>query len=109
MSYDLSLQIDTGGTEPAYLDMRAENITYNLGPMLRLVLHKDGLRALDGMLGSEVIPLVSAALARMAAAPTECKAIEAPNGWGTYEQCFQWLIDLKEDCEQHPKARLGVT
>lgn len=106
MSYDIRLVIDTGGEYPAAV---TETIspTYNLAPMFAEALGRR-IRDLDGMPAAEVAPLVAAALALMEADPERFRALNPPNGWGSYESAVRALTWLRDACAEHPKATVQV-
>lgn len=107
MSYDVYLTIDTGGDRPAIVTEICSP-TYNLAPMLRAALGTDmrdhGEGSLDGMLASDALRIVKRALESMALDPERFKALNPPNGWGTYEDCVEFLQWLHDACTDNPKA-----
>jgi len=109
VSYDVYLEIDTGGPHRAAVT-DTQSPTYNIGPMLREALgvkmqRGDGsVPCLDGMLASEALPLVRKALDVMAAEPDRFKAMNPPNGWGSYDNAVEFLRWLHDACMDHPKA-----
>lgn len=108
MSYDVRLEIDTGGEYPAGVtDTRSP--TYNLEPMFREALGmamqtRGDEPALDGMLAANALPIIRAALARMAAEPDVFRALNPKNGWGDFEGAVEFLRWLQDACRDHPKA-----
>lgn len=121
MSYDIDLEIDTGGPERHIV--QEFNITYNVAAMLN--------RALDGWPGnkypgtqSEVhsfqhlhgwkagaayVPLLIAYY--FLTDPnneTELRSLEPTNNWGTLEQLITFLDLLLESLKAHPKTSLNV-
>ena len=108
MSYDVRLEIDTGGEHRAWVT-ECRSPTYNLGGMFREALgvsmQKHGDEpALDGMLAADALVIVSAALTRMAAEPGVFRALNPPNGWGNYDSAVEFLRWLQDECRNHPKA-----
>jgi len=106
VSYDVHLEIDTGGEHPAYVTEN-QSPTYNLGPMFCEALGAP-LRSLDGKLASEALPIVSAALVAMAADPAKFKALNPSNGWGDFDGAINFLRWLQSECSAHPKATVRV-
>ena len=106
MSYDIRLEIDTGGAGPACLT-ETLSPTYNLGPMFSLALGC-GLRELSGKTAAECLPILRAGVAFMEDKPSECKALNPANGWGSYEGALQTLRTMVSQCSQHPKATLVI-
>lgn len=114
MSYDVELVIDTGGEYPATVT-ECRSPTYNLAPMFREALgipmsaHADsGGGHLDGMLARDALPILNRAIERMCSEPDRFRALNPPNGWGSYEGALEFLRWLREQCENHPKATVRV-
>lgn len=99
------LVIDTGGPEPAGVT-ESLNMTSNVAPMWR----KAGadIADFDGQLAGDMLPALRAAIAEMEDNPTTYRAMNPPNGWGSYEVCLRFLRRLVEDFAQHPKAIVKV-
>lgn len=84
-----------------------QNITHNLYPMAKAA-------GFGHLLWGDVPVKNAAALAdavevgldRMRTDPAKFKAMDAPNGWGTYEQFVPWLEQLAEACRRHPDAEV---
>jgi hypothetical protein len=106
LSYDVSLAIDTGGEDPAALDLWW-NYTSNCAPMW----HRAGadLATFHGKPASECLPILEAAVAAMCADPEVFKAMDPPNGWGSYETLLPRLVDLADAFRKHPKATVQVS
>jgi len=80
MSWDVSIQAKV---EVPHLD---QNITYNVGPMLRRAgLHP---RILHGMTVVDAQPIFKEAVILMAENPDYFRQFNAENGWGTFETTF---------------------
>lgn len=112
MSYDVRLEINTGGPRPASVTETQEP-TYNLAPMFREALgvpmrDRDGGPCLDGMLASDALVVVTKALEAMALDPARFRALNPPNGWGCYEDAVEFLRWLQDACRDHPKATVRV-
>lgn len=105
MSYDIHLEIDTGGPEPAVVG-RDFNMTSNVGPMWR----KAGadLADFEGKKAGTVVSVLDAAVAQMKAQPDEYRALNPSNGWGTYEGCLEFLEELRDTCAANPNATVRV-
>ena len=106
MSYDIRLEIDTGGESPASVT-EWKSPTYNLGPMFSLALG-EAIRSLDGKTGEDCKPILRRGIAFMQDKPNECKKLEPENGWGSYEGAFETLVWLLEQCCNHPKAMVKI-
>jgi hypothetical protein len=107
MSYDIYLTIDTGGSEPACLSDEDWNFTSNVSPMWRAA--GADLAEFDGKPAGECAPVVRAAIAEMEANPDKYRAMDSPNGWGTYDHLMPRLRVLAAWFERHPKATVGVS
>ena len=107
MSYDVWLEIDTGGEHPHSLT-ECYSPTYNLGPMFRLALSGDeqgeGVPDWNGMFASELISKLREAIAAMEDDPAKFKRLNPENGWGNYEGALNFLSEILRQCIQHPKA-----
>lgn len=107
MSWDFSMDIDVGGKEPAtvYDDL---NYTCNVSSMYYDAIGGQGVRDLAGKLGSECIPILTAAIARMANDPTKYRAMNPKNGWGNYTGALKLLRALLRWCEEAPLATMRI-
>lgn len=105
MSYDIYLEIDTGGPEPAAVG-RDFNMTSNVGPMWR----KAGADLADfhGENAGAMARVLDAAIGKMTAYPDEYRALNPSNGWGTYEGCVEFLRELRDEFTRHPNATVRV-
>jgi hypothetical protein len=106
VSYDVWLEIDTGGPEPAEVG-RSHNMTSNVAPMWR---HAGcDLAEAHGRTAGEMLPTLTAAIEKMRAEPAVYRAMNPPNGWGSYENCLAFLERLRADWAAHPKATIAVS
>lgn len=105
MSYDIRLEIDTGGPEPATVG-REFNMTSNVAPMWRRA--GADLAAADGKSAGGLVLFLDAAIRRMKANPDEYRAMDPPNGWGTYEGCLEFLQELRDACAANPNTIVRV-
>ena len=89
--------------------------TTNLADMFRLAFSSDdepkkyGLRDFDGMLGRKAYLILIGAISRMKARPDDFRALNPPNGWGTYEGAVEFLERLARACEELPDWTIVVT
>lgn len=110
MSYDFDMVIDTGGEYPATVE-DVGSCTYNVAGMFCLALdNEQGIRALDGKTGRELIPILERAVSHIrhpdnAAAYRE---MNPANGWGSHEGAAETLERILAACRKHPKAKLSV-
>ncbi len=106
MSYDIHLEIDTGGPEPAWVG-RDWNYTSNCGPMWRSA--GADLAEFHGQFAGNVLHVLDKALAEMEANPATYRAMDPENGWGSYDTLLPALRELREMFAAHPKATVRVS
>lgn len=104
MSWDIWAEIDTGGEHPARVG-ESFNYTYNTSRMLYAV----GIdwNELTGKPLTEVLPVLKTGLGVLHAEPERFKAMNPPNGWGSYDGLCRVLQEVIAEFEKHPKAVLG--
>lgn len=104
MSYDLWLEIDTGSGYRARV--YEWTFTSSASPMWR---HAGAdLAGFDGKTAAECTPILDAAVRRMLADPGTYRSMDAPNGWGTYDQLMPHLAELLRAMQTHPATTVGV-
>lgn len=106
MSYGIWLEIDTGGAEPATVG-RDWNYTSNMACAWREA--GADLAKFDGEPAGECRPILFAAIQKMRANPEKYRAMDAPNGWGTYDTLLPALDELLVELSKHPKATVRVS
>jgi hypothetical protein len=106
MSYDIWLTIDTGGPEPVEVG-ESWNYTSNSGPAWRAA--GADLADFDGKLAVDCARILDAAIETMRTEPARFKALDAPNGWGTYDTLVPALEKLRNTMRRHPKATVVVS
>jgi hypothetical protein len=106
VSYDIWLQIDTGGPEPATVT-EGRNMTSNVAPMWRLA--GADLADFHDRTAGECVPLLRAAIADMEDRPGKYRPLNPDNNWGSYETCLRFLRELLDDFVRHPKATVAVS
>lgn len=106
MSYDVWLEIDTGGEYPHRVTDSMDP-TYNLGPMFAAALGRP-IRSLTGMSAAEALPVLRGAIAAMQADPARFKALNPPNGWGDYTGALDFMEWFASVCADHPKAMVHI-
>jgi hypothetical protein len=110
VSYDVTLSVDTGGKEPAYLtDVLDENYTYNVSPMFYDALGEGGLNGLHGMDAGEAAKKVQIAIALMTRDQAKYEAMNPSNGWGDYHGALRFLRAIGTACTENPKARVVIS
>lgn len=107
MSYDVWLDIDTGGPERVEVKGTDHNMTSNVAPMWR----KAGadLAEFDGKTAGDMLPVLTAAIRTMVDNPSDYEPLNPPNGWGSYGTCLRFLNELRADFERHPKATIRIS
>jgi hypothetical protein len=112
MGYDVSFEIDTGGTEPFILENF--NHTFNCSRMfcdaLRIAgLHEtDGIRALHKKSAEDVRQYLQSAIEDMQSRKDYYQRFNPENNWGSYETAIQFLKDLEKMAAKHPKSIIDV-
>lgn len=108
MSYDVSLEIDTGNEEWQEV-VEIGNYTANVFPMWVKALNGMSLREYHHAPCSEAAGPLADGVARMEAEPDAYREMNPANGWGDYEGALRYLRDLAEACAAHPKCRIRVS
>lgn len=106
MSYDIWLEIDTGGPEPAVVGPDW-NYTSNCGPMWRAA--GADLADFEGKPAGDCLPTLNAAITEMAVNPARYEAMNPANGWGDYGSLLSALQQLAGGFRAHPKATVRVS
>ena len=113
MSLDVYLEIavDTGGPEPFRVELYTDNVTHNLNTMAEeagCYQHLWHPEQVGITTAGELIEPLGLAIARMKADPDRFKALNPPNGWGSYDGFVPWIERYMEACHEHPKATVKV-
>lgn len=58
---------------------------------------------------SILIEPLNTAINNLKSNPQKFEEFDSPNGWGTIDTFFPWLIQLLEKCEEFPDAILGIS
>lgn len=106
MSYDIWLEVNTGGPEPAQVG-EDWNYTRNCGPMWRAA--GVDLAEFDGKLADECLPVLRRAIDELRANEAKYVAMNPPNGWGSYDTLVPALERLAETFTRHPLAHVRVS
>jgi hypothetical protein len=109
VSYDIYLEIDTGGPERATV-FEVGNYTSNVWRMWELALG-ESLSDLHGRQAADCIALLEGAVAHMRdpANIATYEAMNPSNGWGRHSSATDYLARLLEGCKQHPKTTIYVS
>lgn len=106
MSYDIWLEVDTGGDEPARIEHDHLNMTSNVAKMWR---HAGAdLAEFDGKRAGDCTEDLATAINAMMRDPAPYKAMNPSNGWGSYEDCVAFLMKLLGVLHDHPNAMVRV-
>lgn len=125
MGYDIRLEVDTGGAEPATVGPDL-GYTYNVDKMFAaalgdvseglehasdVIFKRDRGPALERFRGKEaglVAHELTEAISRMAARPDDYKVFNPDNGWGDYDGALEFLERFRDACAEHPKAKVAM-
>lgn len=99
MSVDAHIEVEIDG-EWEYLDDTWINYTHNLSPMYREAGFPHWTDY-DGAPVSEFAGVIRGALDRMEGNPERFRALNPPNGWGTYEGALDVLRQMYRSCRLH--------
>jgi hypothetical protein len=105
VSYDVWLEIDTGGGNTAYVFDR--NMTSNVAPMWREA--GADLAEMDGKPAVDCWPALANACDNMVDNPEKYKAMNPPNGWGSYDTCLDFLRSIRDACQEHPACTVRIS
>lgn len=108
MSYDISLNIDTGGRYPATI-VDCGNYTYNVAPMFARALGGKGLNDIDGEEAWKVIPKLEHAIEHMGTHAADYRELNPPNGWGNYDGALEYLRGVLKACKENPKCTIRIS
>lgn len=111
MSYDLYLEADLGGGERETLyDLLQWNYTSNCARMWRKAMPStDGLAGLDGKSARTVRAVVKYGIEQMESNPAAYRAMNPPNGWGSFDSQLEALRELLRAVEKAPNTYLRVS
>jgi len=57
----------------------------------------------------DIIPFLEAGLRILTSDPVGFDKYSAENGWGTFDDFFNWLADVLQACKEHPDADIDVS
>jgi hypothetical protein len=92
-------------------EVYSANITHNLGEMAEAAgLYKAMWRPdeIGVTEAAQLIPILEDGLAKLEAEPGRFRAMNPPNGWGTYEGLLRCARDYLEACKKHPNGVIEV-
>lgn len=105
MSYDVWLEVDAGGPEPLRVGPDW-NCTSNLARMWRAA--GIDLQLCDGRDAGGCAEGLEAALVNLRADPDRFRAMDPPNGWGSYDKLVPHLEELLSRWVAAPRAIVRV-
>ena len=109
MSYDVGLEINTGGEYPASVG-GDHNYTYNVAKMFGAAFACDkGLCVIHNLTGAEGRLWLVGAIDYMEAHMDKMRDMNPPNGWGDAEGALEFLRKILADCTDHPLASIRIT
>lgn len=103
MGWDVWGDIDTGGDGLTRVT-ESFGYTHNCNPMLRAV----GIdwREMHGKPLAEVWPVVAQGAIALRSDTAKFRAMNPPNGWGSYDTLLPVLDRIVDEFARHPKATL---
>lgn len=110
MSYDIcaTAQIDLGGPEPyTVTTLGYWNYTSNCGPMWRAA--GVDLAEFDGKTAGECLAKLQPAIDELKTNPAKYRAMDPPNGWGSYDTLLPALAELAQAFAAAPVAIVSVS
>ncbi len=109
MSYDIYLQVDTGGSEPATV-CDVGNMTSNVSRMWTKALGYS-LGDLHGKVAGDCIADLERATSHIRHPDNrgEYEAMNPANGWGDHGGAARYLQDVLDACRNHPKTIVYVS
>ena len=105
MSYDISLEINTGFEDREVVDVG--NITYNITPMFVKSMGKN-LSDFNDKKCREMIPILRIGVIELANNPEKYRKLNPVNGWGNYDGALNYLRKLLVSCEENPNCTIKV-
>lgn len=112
MGYDISITKTCScgeHTETLY----STGDTFNMSPVYKIIFDCDlGIKKLEGFTLFEVSCALNFAINNMRKMKNELVPLNPSNGWGSYDDTLQMLIELKDECDKYShdsncKFRIG--
>lgn len=106
MSLDVQLTDDAGN------ELFSANITHNLNKMATdagIYMHLWRPEEIGITKARDLIEPVAAGLALMVAEPERFKALNPPNGWGSWKGFVPWIAEYLEACRTYLDANVTVS
>ena len=109
LDIDLTTIVDTGGPELHRVALFSANYTHNVVPMWSMAECYNALYESDGQTAADILPALEEGIRRMELCPEAFRALDPPNGWGSYDTALPFLRSVRDACWAHPKARVNVS
>ena len=107
MPYKIHLETDLGGERPVRVGDLYWDYTTNGAPMWRAA--GADLAAFDRCLALDCIPVLAMAIGKMESDPDTYKALNPPDGWGSYDSLMPHLHELLDAFQAAPRATVRVS
>lgn len=112
MSLDVDLYFDVVDLPGARHVVYEDNITHNLATMADAAGVCAAMWRPDELgltRAAQLIPFLRDGLLRLLARPDRFRALNAPNGWGTYDDLVRFVENYLEACEKWPLSKVEVS
>ena len=106
------MSLDVYLTDAEGQEVFSANITHNLGAMAREAGIYECLWRPDehGITkAAQIIEPLAAGVAKLATEKARFDALNAPNGWGLWENFLPWCAKYLQACRDHPDADVQVS
>lgn len=107
MSWDIWLITELDGHE-IQID-RSFNYTHNCNGMIR----EAGLQVwpyeVDGWKAGDLARQLDTAIAQLEREPKRYRAMDPPNGWGSYDTLLPRLREVRDQCRTYPSATVRMS
>lgn len=106
------MSLDVMLTKVMPAEIYSANITHNLGKMAEAAgIYGAVWRPEEHGItkAAQLIPILEKGIAEMKADPEKYRALNAPNGWGTYDVFVPWLERYLAACKEDPDADIKVS
>lgn len=103
MGADYYFEADLGGKDRVRI-YDSVNFTYNLGAMFRAAYPAWEWDMICDLKAKHVAPILITIKRELLSAPDKYRALNPPNGWGSYETMLEGLDRMIAYCEEAPEA-----
>lgn len=84
------------------------NITHNVSSMWQKAGCYEALYLSEGKIAINILPSIEGAICDMALNRKSYKAMDPPNGWGSYELALEFLQYVYEACTKFPTTIIEI-